>query len=995
MNPIKRPKVSETEDDLLKQQQEFLAQTSHKKDDDKKSDAEIENKNESVLADAHDVPKIICNIIERDVNNYKFTPNINRSADGFPKAIRRNVELDSAGGRQSIFARQFGRRKETTRRNFSETKFISNLVSGEGLGVENWKNEIEKIKQENDKTINEMDENEINEMRNELLNKLDPKVIEFLQKKTSSQTTKSQNKKQVTFDLGKKDSTEKRIEDVEMKEVEMENILPFTKEEIEKNKWINMDLVEKEKLEWIGDLPENKIIKTEESSARFNFKGELIAPNTDVPTQLGLHHHGEEQSLAGYTVNELLTFLQSSFPAQKLIGFQVLAKIFQNAYKGLFDGCFNENLIEQLLSKTPFILVVRLGLDDNAETIWKSAINCLHSIICNTQFDELCLDRAFPLLIHSETGLKPKNEITDVDEINDEKFASIDVILCLIKRTDLLQRIRYLIEILKQQMDVKTIDNLLDILIRIARHSNESRTAILRCPYLIEFIINNFVPCSIQFTDSIYHNPNCKAIKLIRIICNDNDLARELLYKHSSILDSLKVYLTLDPQNSGETKEILQISIESLRTWTVLLRNNIATESLMEMFPIVIKQLQFCLTINCLSHENSFDWHYVSTLLTTLKFIQRQTHGFNELINSILFQWITQIRNSNLLPNFECSLAIWSAIQFVLSTDIQTNLLEQNVIKQLTNLTKKILVNLIENSSILALSQLKSGKLRDSSNLPSFGVVYLNDLGMNKMLNQNSSFCLLYGLVKILRFLNQDKYSQEIFQNPELKFYLEKVNSSMKSFDYNIFEQIELNFISEIILLANDSAIDQSMFDYNLLNIGLSVVTLIDDQSIRELLIENILFNKKFYDMHLINKMSNLNINQANEQVIVKALHDLDGSKQVYKKITNFKSIDWIFDPLIISYKNKDAKLNSEELIKILNYIFLIVDRHQLYLKRIFSSPSTIFALISTVFLISNELFLESSVQQILYHLLNSQLFKDMIFHETDTIPHFGVLGDL
>ena len=143
MNPIKRPKVSETENDLLKQQEEFLAQTSRKKNDDKKSDAEIGNKNESVLADPHDIPKIICKIIERDVNDYKFTPNVNRNADGFPKAIRRNVELDSTGGRQSIFAKQFCHRKETTRKNFAETKLISNLVSGEGLGVENWKNEIE------------------------------------------------------------------------------------------------------------------------------------------------------------------------------------------------------------------------------------------------------------------------------------------------------------------------------------------------------------------------------------------------------------------------------------------------------------------------------------------------------------------------------------------------------------------------------------------------------------------------------------------------------------------------------------------------------------------------------------------------------------------------------------------------------------------------------------------------------------------------------------
>lgn len=28
--------------------------------------------------------------------------------------------------------------------------------------------------------------------------------------------------------------------------------------------------------------------------ARFSLQGELLAPDTDLPTHLGLHHHGEE-----------------------------------------------------------------------------------------------------------------------------------------------------------------------------------------------------------------------------------------------------------------------------------------------------------------------------------------------------------------------------------------------------------------------------------------------------------------------------------------------------------------------------------------------------------------------------------------------------------------------------------------------------------------------------------------------------------------------------
>ena len=35
---------------------------------------------------------------------------------------------------------------------------------------------------------------------------------------------------------------------------------------------------------------------------RFDFEGNVIAPDADVSTSLGLHHHAEQQSQAGYTL---------------------------------------------------------------------------------------------------------------------------------------------------------------------------------------------------------------------------------------------------------------------------------------------------------------------------------------------------------------------------------------------------------------------------------------------------------------------------------------------------------------------------------------------------------------------------------------------------------------------------------------------------------------------------------------------------------------------
>lgn len=48
--------------------------------------------------------------------------------------------------------------------------------------------------------------------------------------------------------------------------------------------------------------------------ARFSLKGELIPADADLPTHLGLHHHGEEAEVGGCSIIEKVhTFLFSVF----------------------------------------------------------------------------------------------------------------------------------------------------------------------------------------------------------------------------------------------------------------------------------------------------------------------------------------------------------------------------------------------------------------------------------------------------------------------------------------------------------------------------------------------------------------------------------------------------------------------------------------------------------------------------------------------------------
>lgn len=89
---------------------------------------------------------------------------------------------------------------------------------------------------------------------------------------------------------------------------------------------------ETSKLAWMTTpMPKRKFSIYESiSDMRFDFQGNLVQldeKSQNVPTYLGLHHHSDNQDLAGYTIPELVHFSRSVVPAQRCIGIQVLGRI--------------------------------------------------------------------------------------------------------------------------------------------------------------------------------------------------------------------------------------------------------------------------------------------------------------------------------------------------------------------------------------------------------------------------------------------------------------------------------------------------------------------------------------------------------------------------------------------------------------------------------------------------------------------------------------------
>ncbi|TAQ84723.1 hypothetical protein B7494_g6945 [Chlorociboria aeruginascens] len=110
------------------------------------------------------------------------------------------------------------------------------------------------------------------------------------------------------------------------------------------------------KLAWMAPLPTNGSLADQESpyspahealaasALRFHFRGGLLPPRISraMPSNRGLHHHGEAPEAAGYTVPELARLARSAFPAQRCVSFQTLGRLLYRLGRGEFGDVDSE-----------------------------------------------------------------------------------------------------------------------------------------------------------------------------------------------------------------------------------------------------------------------------------------------------------------------------------------------------------------------------------------------------------------------------------------------------------------------------------------------------------------------------------------------------------------------------------------------------------------------------------------------------------------------------
>lgn len=83
--------------------------------------------------------------------------------------------------------------------------------------------------------------------------------------------------------------------------------------------WLHMDVLEKEKLEWVTDLPTtHSKPEMDKVKSRFSLDGIVISRSEELPFHLGLHHHGDEPEVGVIFSRNFVVDSVSIFPGSWL-----------------------------------------------------------------------------------------------------------------------------------------------------------------------------------------------------------------------------------------------------------------------------------------------------------------------------------------------------------------------------------------------------------------------------------------------------------------------------------------------------------------------------------------------------------------------------------------------------------------------------------------------------------------------------------------------------
>lgn len=467
------------------------------------------------------------------------------SSESFPQVEKINIDTVPTKG-ISLFAqmradKQIPERKPTP---IKPIEFGTRSVVVQG-------SEAEQIHQQNINMLSGMSKEEVEQEREKILQSIDPSVLDFLKK------MKAQKTAPVPAPV-KPIPTPSRATPV----------IPELANRAQENKWLNFQEIEDEKLEWMKDVSVEVSIPKEGETyeARFDWKGTLL-PFREEPTgedNRELYLHGDEPHRPGYTLQELFRLGRSDVLQQRVSALTAIQGILAIYNQGFYD-----QVLELPISKIFFLL--RFSLDDKAVTVVEQAVLGLANLFYNAS-DEFLLDCTFdtrlgreePVFEDAKKRMKLeysfkkmsvsnayKTPVQDEDDmlnedanLNDFHLAETDLLKCLL-RTNIVERIQYLVNVLKPEKDSRIKESAVRILIRIARYGPEGIEKITENFHLIDGLIDSVMEEEAPRTTGLI-------LKLLRLIIGYSyvpdlnvtvvmELAKKIIYNKDNL--NVSIYI--------------------------------------------------------------------------------------------------------------------------------------------------------------------------------------------------------------------------------------------------------------------------------------------------------------------------------------------------------------------------------------------------------------------------------------------------------------------
>ena len=187
-----------------------------------------------------------------------------------------------------------------------------------------------------------------------------------------------------------------------------------------------------------------------------------------------------------------------------------------------------------------------------------------------------------------------KDQDEEEEEETDAMTVQRDLVEGLVK-VKLLPRLRYILEVCRPNHHV--VSAILEVLIRICRHSLQAASEVFNCPRLMNVVFEEFLPVTWEGSNEVgttaYGKPHPLAMRLVRTLASaGRHLTSNLISRHK-LMDIILRCVLLHPTDMGlPSHQAYTLGEEGLRTWGVALGYGLGTNAFDDTYATFIKQLQ-------------------------------------------------------------------------------------------------------------------------------------------------------------------------------------------------------------------------------------------------------------------------------------------------------------------------------------------------------------------------------------------------------------------